>query len=422
MPTVNRMAEHTLPFFSAQDTNATDSGSGGGSTSSTQPDVTVNVNADVSNQSFVTHGFVDLYARLCEPGFKRRGTIERETALAKQSGFAHIVCAPDTNPSIDSTATVQQIQATAAAVAPVHVHPMGALTIGLEGSKLTELVTLRSAGCLIFGQADQPISDSSVLLRAMEYAATFDIPISLRPFDAAFGGTGCVHDGPISSRHGLPGIPALAETAGLARLLELAHASGCRLHVSRLSCARSVKLIQNAKKSGLNVTADVGIHHLFFTDEQIDGYDSRFHSAVPFRSEADRDALRQGISDGVIDAICSDHAPLDSDSRLAPLPATAPGLSCYPQFLALWLALPKLLGVSTYDLLHTITSSPARALGLTLDSELTPKFVIDPEAAISIDDAAHHNPLTGINNLQYITGEDIELRGTATCSELVSRT
>ena len=377
------------------------------------PPETVCVEANVGNDAFITHGFVDLYARLCEPGLKRRGNIARETALAKQSGFAHIVCAPDTQPSIDSTATVQQIRATAAAEAELNVHPMGALTIGLEGSKLTELVTLQTAGCIIFGQADQPISDSSVLLRAMEYAATFDIPISLKPLDAALGSVGCVHDGPVASRHGLPAMPALAETAGLARLLELANASGCRLHLSRISCARSVKLIKDAKDSGLNVTADVGIHHLFFTDEQVNGYDSRFHSAVPFRSAADRDALRQGVSDGVIDAICSDHAPLDSDARLAPLPATVPGLSCYPQFLPLWLALPKLLGVSVGSLLHTITTSPAQILGLTLDEYASAKVVIDPDATSTINDEPHHNPLTGIKNLQGITGEDVELKGAA---------
>jgi len=160
-----------------------------------------------------------------------------------------------------------------------------------------------------------------------------------------------------------------------------------------------------------DLSADVGIHHLFFTDEQINGYDSRFHSSVPFRSIEDRDALRQGISDGVIDAICSDHAPLDSDARLAPLPATVPGLSCYPQFLPLWLALPKLLGISTADLLHTVTSSPAKVLGLTIDANSPAQFVIDPEAQMTINDESHHNPLNGVNNLLDITGEDIDLRG-----------
>jgi len=276
------------------------------------------MDSDVGSNAFITPGFVDLYARLCEPGLTRRGSIERETLRARAAGFAHIVCSPDTQPTIDSTATVQQIQSTAVSKAATSVHPMGALTIGLEGQKLTELTTLRGAGCLIFGQADNPIKDTSVLLRTMEYAATFDIPISLKPLDASLGNAGCVHDGAIASRLGLPGIPALAETAGVARLLELARSSGCRLHLSRISTARSVKLIQDAKASGLNITADVGIHHLFFTDEQIDGYDARFHSAVPFRSEADRNALRQGVRDGVIDAICSDHAPLDSDARLAP--------------------------------------------------------------------------------------------------------
>lgn len=373
--------------------------------------VTVQRDATLSDKAFATTGFIDLYARLCEPGLKRRGTIERETALAKQAGFAHVVCSPDTQPSIDSTATVHQIRSIAEATASTVVHPMGALTIGLEGSKLTELKTLQKAGCPIFGQADQSIQDSAVLLRAMEYASTFDIPISLKPMDVGLGRTGCVHDGPVAARLGLPGIPALAETAGLARLLELTGASGASLHLSRISCARSVDLIREAKASGLNITADVGIHHLFFTEDQLSGYDSRFHSAAPFRSSDDRDALRQGIKDGVIDAICSDHAPLDSDARLAPLPATAPGLSCYPQFLALWLALPKLLGVSIQDLLHTITSSPATILGLELDEASTPHIVIDPSVPATVVDEPHHNPLAGISNLKEVTGDDIELMG-----------
>lgn len=367
----------------------------------------------LSDKAFETVGFVDLYARLCEPGFSRRGNIAQETALAKRAGFAHIVCAPDTQPAIDSTATVQQIKATAAACAATEVHPMGALTVGLDGDKLTELVTLKKAGCPIFGQADKPIADSAVLLRAMEYAKTFDIPISLRAADISLTKDGRVHDGPIASSHGLPAISSVAETAGLARLLELANDSQCQLHVSRISCARSVDLLREAKNAGLNISADVGIHHLFFNDEQLNGYDSRFHSAVPFRAARDRDALRQGIVDGVIDAICSDHAPLDSDARLAPLPATAPGLSCYPQFLALFLALPNILGISVEELLHTVTTSPANILGLDEDYLAATKFLIDPEAIVTLEDETHHNPLAGVTNLKTVTGEDIELKGAA---------
>ena len=391
------MAEYTRAYLKAGDASSSKT--------------TFNTDTTISDDAFVTTGFIDLYARLCEPGLKRRGNIARETTLAKQAGFAHVVCAPDTSPTIDSTATVHQIKSTADANASIVVHPMGALTIGLKGLKLTELKTLQKAGCPIFGQADQPISDSAVLLRAMEYASTFDIPLSLKPVDATLGRSGCVHDGAIASRLGLPGIPALAETAGLARLLEIANDSDARLHLSRISCARSVALIAEAKASGLPITADVGIHHLFFTDEQLSGYDSRFHSATPFRSASDRDALRQGIKDGVIDAICSDHAPLDSDARLAPLPATAPGLSCYPQFLALWLALPKLLGMTIEQLLHTVTTSPASILGLKLDDATNHQIIIDPSVAATIVDAQHHNPVAGVSNLKTVTGDDVELMG-----------
>ncbi len=365
-----------------------------------------------SANTFATLGFIDLYTRLCEPGLKRRGNIQHETGLAKQAGFKRLVCSPDTQPCIDSTATVEQILSIAKAQAACKLHPMGALTADLAGVKLTELTTLHAAGCVTFGQADQPINDSAVLLRAMEYAATFNIPLSLTALDVALAGNGCVHDGPIASQYGLPAIPALAETAGLTRLLELANASGCRIHISRISCARSVQMIRDTKRSGLNITCDVGIHHLFFTDEQISGYDARFHSAVPFRGQADRDALRQGVADGVIDAICSDHAPLDSDARLAPLPATAPGLACYPQFLPLFLALPKLLGTELETLLPTVTTAPARVLGLTYDFEdVNSYIVIDPDVPVTVSDAPHHNPFTGINNVKVLTGEDAPLMG-----------
>lgn len=375
-------------------------------------DLTIKSNQPAGKNAFATLGFIDLYARLCEPGLKRRGSIQQETQLAKHAGFKQVVCSPDTQPCIDSTATVEQILSGAKARAACEILPMGALTAELAGVKLTELTTLNAAGCLLFGQADQPISDSGVLLRAMEYAATFNIPLSLTPLDVALAGNGCVHDGPIASQHGLPAIPALAETAGLTRLLELANASGCRLHISRISCARSVQLIRDAKRSGLDITCDVGIHHLFFTDEQISGYDARFHSAVPFRGQADRDALRQGVADGVIDAICSDHAPLDSDARLAPLPATAPGLACYPQFLPLLLALPNLLGMELQSLLSTVTTAPAKVLGLSygLDDEKS-YVVIDPDVPVTVSDAPHHNPFAGISNLKELTGEEAPLMG-----------
>jgi len=308
-------------------------------------------------------GFIDLYARLREPGFSRKGTIESESRSALKAGFTTVFCAPDTEPVVDSTSTVELIRQKAAIANGARVVPIAALTAGLGGKRLSELATLYRAGCLIAGHADVALDDTGVLLSAMEYASSFDIPIMIRPIDPAIAGNGCAHAGSIATRLGLPSIPVAAETVALARLIELCKSTPhCRLHLSRLSSARAIELVRNAKALGLPITADVGIHHLFFTHEQIDGFDANFHSAVPFRTLEDRDALRAGVRDGTIDSICSDHAPHDKDAKLAPFPSSAPGLSAFDAFAPLLLGLPELLNMSLIDVISKVTSGPARVV------------------------------------------------------------
>ena len=310
-------------------------------------------------------GFTDLYGRLREPGPAGRGTLASETAAALAGGFVRVASAPDTDPPIESVATLELMRRRAAVRPGAAILPIAALTRGLDGRELAPLATLRANGCVAAGQADRPLEDTGVLLSAMQYAASFDLPLIMTPRDARLGADGCAHDGAVASRLGLPGIPVAAETVALARLLELVRESvvrgrGCRLHVSRLSSARGVALVAGAKAAGLPVTADVGLHHLLFTEAEIDGFDARYRSAVPFRSAADRAALRDGVRSGAIDAICSDHAPHDGDARLAPFPACAPGLSAYDRFLPALLALPALLDMPVGDVLERVVARRPR--------------------------------------------------------------
>jgi dihydroorotase len=337
----------------------------------------------------VTPGFTDLYARLREPGQTRKGTLASECKAALAAGFTTVLCAPDTTPVIDSTATAEMIRHRAHQAGGAQVIPLAALTHNLEGQLLSEIVTLRDAGCIGASQADQPIADTAVLLSAMEYAATFDIPLLLNARDPQIGGTGCAHAGAVATRLGLPGIPSLAETIGLARLIELCRDTGCRVHISRLSTARGVEQINAAKQAGLSITADVGIHHLFFTERHISGFDVNFHSAVPFRGADDRDALRRGVADGTIDAICSDHSPHDADAKLAPFPSSEAGLSAFDVFLPMLMQLPTLLNIPLISILSSLSQKPASILahekiGSSLQvGQLANVVLLDPNKAVA---------------------------------------
>jgi len=379
-------------------------------------------------------GFIDLYARLREPGFSRKGTIASESRAALKAGFTTVFCAPDTQPVIDSSSTVELIKQKAVTANGARVVPVAALTSGLEGKLLSEMATLYRAGCVIAGHADYAIDDTGVLLSAMEYASSFDIPIMIRPIDPAIAGKGCAHAGSVATKLGLPSIPVAAETVALARLIELCKSTHCRLHLSRLSSERAIELVRNAKALGLPITADVGIHHLYFTHEQIDGFDVNFHSAVPFRTSEDRDALRAGVRDGTIDSICSDHAPHDTDAKLAPFPSSAPGLSTFDAFAPLLLGLPDLLNMSLIDVIAKVTSGPARVIApqqqiiettselintdpYSLDTGTTADLVlIDPVATAMLDGAAFlshglNSPLVGLSSLSDCSGENVALLG-----------
>lgn len=308
-------------------------------------------------------GFIDCYARLREPGFESSATIASESKAAAKSGFTTVMCSPDTDPVTDESAIVEQIKHRAAEANGPRILPIGAMTHGLAGEQLSELYTLGTAGCIAFSNADQPIKNTQVLRRVMEYAAGFNLQLIIAPQDPWLS-IGVAHEGAVATRLGLPGIASAAETVALSQLIELGYQTGARLHFSRLSTERGVSLVNQAKKDGILVTADVGIHHLFLTDIDISSFDGNFLTRPPFRTAADLQALRQGIADEVIDAISSNHAPLNRDSKLAPFSDCEPGTSSLDGFLSLLLRLQKETYSSLEKMIDKVTTGPARCFGL----------------------------------------------------------
>ena len=310
-------------------------------------------------------GFIDISARLREPGFEYKATLESEMDAAVAGGVTSLACPPDTDPPLDEPGLVDMLRRRAKTLSRARVYPIGALTVKLQGETLTEMAQLAEAGCIAFSQANVALADTQVLWRALQYAATFGFPVWLRVEDAALARGGVSHDGEVATRLGLPGIPAFAETIALATLLELVRATGAKLHVCRLSTAGAIELMRGAKREGLPVTCDVGIHHLHLCDMDIGYFDSNCRLEPPLRSQRDRDALSKGLEDGTVDCVCSDHTPVDEDGKHMPFAEAEPGATGLELLLPLtlkWGAARKLPLAAT---LARITSLAARVLGVS---------------------------------------------------------
>ena len=285
----------------------------------------------------VAPGLVDLSARLREPGYEFKATLESEMQAAMQGGVTTLVCPPDTDPVLDEPGLVEMLKHRARNLNQANVHPLGALTMGLKGQALTEMAELTEAGCIGFSQAEVPVQDTVVLLRALQYAKTFGYTVWLRPQDAHIGRGGVAHAGALASRMGLSGVPVMAETIALHTIFELMRATGARVHLCRMSSSAGLDLVRAAKKEGLPVTCDVGVHHLHMTDADIGFFDPNARLTPPLRSQRDRDAIRAGLLDGTIDAVCSDHTPVDDDEKLLPFGEASPGATGLELLLALML-------------------------------------------------------------------------------------
>jgi dihydroorotase len=300
-------------------------------------------------------GLTDLAARLREPGYEYRGTLETELAAAVKGGITTVVCLPDTDPPLDEPGLVEMLKHRTRELASAHVLPLGALTVGLKGEIITEMAALTAAGCVGFTQADLPLADTQALLRALQYAHTFGYRVWLRPVDAYLGAGGVAASGAVASRMGLTGVPVAAESVALLTLFELLRSVPTPVHLCRLSSARGVELVRQAKAEGLPVTCDVAAHQLHLTEIDIGYFDARYRLDPPLRGVRDRDALRAGVADGTIDAIVSDHVPVDDDAKNLPFAEAEPGASGLELLLSLTLkfaqeshcALPKALAAVT---------------------------------------------------------------------------
>ncbi|BCN94114.1 dihydroorotase [Thiomicrorhabdus immobilis] len=338
---------------------------------------------------WILPGLVDLQARLGEPGSQYAGSIASETKAAVSGGITSICCPPDTSPVNDSQAVTELLQRRARQAATAFVMPIGAITQGLDGERLSNSFSLKEAGCIALSQADKPIQNSLTLKNALEYNSTLDIPIFLRCEDKQLRNGGIAHSGPVSSRLGLPENPPAAETAALARDLVLVEESGVKAHFSQLSCARSVELIADAKKRGLPVTCDVAIHQLHLSEMDLLSFNSLFNVSPPLRSMNDKQALIQGVRNGVIDVIVSDHTPLERDTKLLPFGESAPGISGLETLLALLLKLVQNGDLDLMTAVRSVTQMPAQIIGCQtgslVENSSADFCIVDPEAIWTLE-------------------------------------
>jgi dihydroorotase len=358
----------------------------------------------------VAPGLIDLAARLREPGHEHEGMLESEMAAAVAGGITSLVCPPDTEPVLDEPGLVEMLKFRAEKLHQARVFPLGALTRNLQGEVLTEMVELTEAGCVGFSQADVPLSNTQVMQRALLYASTYGYTVWLRPQEQYLG-MGVAASGALATRLGLSGVPVAAETIALHTIFELMKATGARVHLCRISSAAGVQLVRQARDEGLAVSCDVSINSLHLTDHDIGYFDSRMRLNPPLRQQRDRDALREGLADGTIDALVSDHTPVDENAKTLPFAEAEPGATGLELLLALALKWGQESGSGLTRALAVLTSEPARVLGNALgtlqasagqlvEGGIADVCVFDPNAAWTVTPAAlrsqgKHTPFSG---------------------------
>ena len=312
----------------------------------------------------VIPGVVDLCARLREPGQEHKATINSESRAAAASGITTLCCPPDTVPVIDTPAVVELIRHCAVQADAARVVTLGALTRSLDGEHLSEMAALKQAGCVGVSNALKPLASTQIERRAFEYAATFDLTVFLHPDDPDLSSDGCLHEGQVSTRLGLRGIPEAAETVAVARDLALIQQTGVRAHFCRLTTERAVRMVARAQYDGLPVSADVAAPYLYLSELDASEFNPEFHLIPPLRTQDDRAGLINGLRDGTLGALCSDHQPHEADAKLAPFPATEPGASGIDTLLPLTLKLVQEKQLTLNDAIARITCGPAAILNL----------------------------------------------------------
>ena len=358
----------------------------------------------------VMPGLVDLAARLREPGHEHEGMLESEMAAAVAGGVTSLVCPPDTDPVLDEPGLVEMLKFRAEKLHQARLFPLGALTRGLAGEILTEMAELTESGCVGFGQAEVPLASTQVLQRALQYATTFDYTVWLRPQELYLG-KGVAASGALATRLGLAGIPVAAETIALHTIFELLQSTGARVHLCRISSAAGVELVRRAKAQGLRVSCDISINSLHLTELDIGFFDSRARLTPPLRQQRDREALSAALLDGTIDALVSDHTPVDEDAKTQPFAEAEPGATGLELLLSLALKWSQDSGVPLARALAVVTCEPARVLGNALgtlqasvgqivEGGVGDLCIFDANAAWTVQDAelrsqGKHTPFTG---------------------------
>lgn len=365
---------------------------------------TFNADQEIDAQGcWVIPGQVDLCARLREPGQEHKATIHSETKAAASAGITTLCCPPDTSPIIDTPAVAELIQNRAEQAGFANVLPIAALTQGLNNKQLSEMATLKKAGCPVVANVG-PLANTQIQRLAMEYAQTHELTVFINPLDEWLAKNGCAHEGKISTHLGLTGIPVAAETAAVARDLALIELIGVKAHFTRLSTARAVRMIARAQYDGLPVSADVCAHQLHLTEMDICDYDSRCHVQPPLRAQRDKEGLREGIKQNVIQAICSDHQPHEADAKLAPFCSTQSGISALETLLPLTLRLHEEDGLPIMECIRRLTCGPAEILGIEagrLDAGRPADIaIIDPQQIWQLDEntllsKGHNTPFYG---------------------------
>jgi dihydroorotase len=355
---------------------------------------------------WVFPGLVDLSAWLREPGLDHKATLKSETRAAAASGITTLCYQPEPAASLNGSAQVNLIYDRSLEAGFANVEVLGNLTHNLKGEQLSNMGGLKSAGCVGVTNGWQPFHSLQTLRRAMEYAATHDLTVFVYPMEHDLAAGGFIHEGEVSTRLGFPAIPSAAETVAVAQTLALASHTGARVHFCRLSARLSVRLIRQAKDSGLDITADVAAHQLFLTEMDVSDFNPLCHVMPPLRASRDRDALREGLADGTIDAICSDHQPHEVDAKLAPFQQTEPGISALETLLPLTLRLVEEGVLNLEDALRKVTANPARIIGseagLITVGAPADLVLFDPDALWELDvntlySAGKNTPFAGWN-------------------------
>lgn len=315
----------------------------------------------------VTPGLIDMHVHLREPGQEYKETVATGTHAAAAGGFTAVACMANTDPVNDNRSVTEHIRKEAERWGFARVYPIGAVSKGMKGGELAEIGDMVEAGAVGFSDDGLPVANAELMRRALSYAQHFDVPIIQHAEDLDLTGPGVMHEGDVSTRLGLPGIPGASEDVVVARDLLLAEDTGGRYHVAHLSTARALRLVRHARELGIAATCEVSPHHLLLTDEEVatSGFSTHCKMKPPLRSEADREALVDGLADGSIDVIASDHAPHHADEKdveFSMAPFGIVGLETTVPLCLDRLVRPGILSLSR--LIHLLSTGPARVLGV----------------------------------------------------------